>query len=420
MTTPASLAGARTSTLRRSDRLERLLIPATFVTCMGNSIQLTAAALLVLHAERTALSVGWLFIAVAIPQAVLSLFFGRLADRFDRRMLCIACDLTSAAAAFALPVWLLLGGSANVGAYLVNFFLAIVSVLFMPASNALIKERVRPERLGPFNANFEIATQAGTLLSAAVGGFLVQLYGVMPLFFFNAVTFVASAVLTAAVGRRPEHASVEEPATGHEPGAATLSTSRPPLARLGLLYAVGNVIITLSNTMLVVLVVEAFQQGAGVLGVVDALAGVGILIAAAAYKRVSTRVTNLPIAFAGYLGCAAIIALEPFNVLMLMVLIPLAGLSFGLARISARTLLLRAVDERRAGRVFGATNAFGLAFAAAATVGIAGLADQTHIRYGFFALSLLVVLTVVGAVAALRNPEAAYQGEPAAVLEPTT
>src|SRR6476620_9347028 len=90
----------------RIGRAERLLIPATFITSLGNNIQLIAAALLLVRAEQTMLAVGWLFIAVAAPQAVLSPFFGRVADRFDRRTLWVCCDLAGALAALALPIGL--------------------------------------------------------------------------------------------------------------------------------------------------------------------------------------------------------------------------------------------------------------------------------------------------------------------------
>jgi Major Facilitator Superfamily len=397
-----------------SSRAERLLVPAAFVTCLGNSVQLTATALLVLKAEGSTLAVGWLFIAVAIPQALLSLLFGRLADRFDRRTLCIICDLTSALAALALPLWLLLGGPANLAAYLASFALAAISALFVPASNALIKERIRQERLGPFNANFEIATQAGTLLSAAVGGFMIQFFDVKPLFFFNAATFLASAVCLLALGSRAGRSSVAH-------GDASLSvqptSSGAPLARLGLLYAVGNVVITVTNTILVVLVINVFHQGAGILGVADALAGIGIMFAAASYKRISARFANLPIVCAGYVGCAVLIALEPIGVATLLICIPLAGLTFGLARVAARTQLMTAVDESQAGRVFGATNAFGLAFAAAATVVISGLADHTEVPYAFVALGAFVALITAVTTATLRRPHARPQLVPLASAE---
>lgn len=406
-----------------SSRAERLLVPAAFVTCLGNSMQLTATALLVLKAEGSTLAVGWLFIAVAIPQALLSLLFGRVADRLDRRTLCIICDLTSALAALALPVWLLLGGPANTAAYLGSFALAAISALFMPASNALIKERVAREHLGPFNANFEIATQAGTLLSAAVGGFMIQFFGVMPLFFFNAATFVASAAcMTALGGRTARRAEIDvEMPSPAQPKRPTASGA--PLARLGLLYAVGNVVITVSNTVLVVLVINLFHQGAGILGITDALAGIGMLFAAACYKQISARFASLSIVCAGYVGCAVLMALEPVSVVSLLICIPLAGLTFGLARVAARTQLMTAVHETQAGRVFGATNAFGLAFAAAATVVIARIADQTQLSYAFLTLSLIVAATTLVTAATLRRPRPApimlpVAARDSALLEP--
>ncbi len=372
-------------------------MPATLITCLGNSIQLTAAALLVVQTEQTALAVGWVFIAVAIPQALLSLYFGRLADRFDRRTLCLVCDLVSAVIALALPLWLLLGGPTGMSVYMATFMLAIVSALFMPASNALIKERVPAQRLVRFNAKFEMATQAGTLLSTAVGGFMVQLFGAQPLFFFNAATYLASAAFWIAIGPRP--ATAERGLDG--PTTETVPV-RAPLARLGLLYALGNVIVTVNNTLIVVLVVQFFRQGPGVLGVVDSLAGVGALTAAALYPRIRGRSSDLRIAFGGYLGCATFIALQPqLGVVGMMGFLPAAALTFGLARIAARTMLMTAVTEDRVGRVFGATNAFGLAFSVAATLVVSGVVDRTREPYGAVTLALIVGVTALFTVAAL-------------------
>ena len=123
------------STTRRA---ERLLVPAAFVTALGNNVQLIAGALLMIRSDKTMLSVGLLFIAVAVPQAVLSPYFGRLADRHDRRRLWIGCDATSAVLALALPVWLTLGGAKAPGVYAANFALAVVAALFFPVSNAMI------------------------------------------------------------------------------------------------------------------------------------------------------------------------------------------------------------------------------------------------------------------------------------------
>lgn len=88
-----------------SRRAERLLVPAAFATALSNNVQLIVGALLVIREQQTMVAVGWLFIAVAGPQALLSPFFGRLADRFDRRTLWVGCDVVSAFTELLRWVW---------------------------------------------------------------------------------------------------------------------------------------------------------------------------------------------------------------------------------------------------------------------------------------------------------------------------
>ncbi len=382
---------------RVSRRAERLLLPATFITNLGNSIQLTAASIVMLQTAHSTLAVGWLFVAFSVPATLLSLVFGPLVDRFDRRTLCLLCDLTSAVVAAGLPLWLMLGGDPSMGIYTATFLLAAVGAMFVPASNALIKERVADGRLGPFNANFEIATQAGTLISTAIGGVLVQFYGAAPLFFFNAATFVASMVCFVLMGRRIGRADV----TG-APLPVAAAPVHAPIAKLGLLYALGQPIVVVVNTLIVVLLLQTYHQKAGVLGVADSLAGVGVIAAAALYKWAGPRFPNLRIALVGYVLCGTLLATEShFGVWVFMLLYPLQAMMFGTGRVAARTMLLHAVPESRAGRVFGATNSVGLAFSVAATIGISRLADRTSVQVGWIVLGTLVACTAVVAVALL-------------------
>src|SRR2546430_16947619 len=118
--------------VQRSKLTDRLLVPAGFITTAGNAFQITAAAILVFRAGNTTLSVGWLFIAVSIPQVALSVLFGRLADRVDRRALSVTADLVSAVCAMTLPVWLWLGGAATLGPDPANLLQAGPAAQCMP------------------------------------------------------------------------------------------------------------------------------------------------------------------------------------------------------------------------------------------------------------------------------------------------
>ncbi|MEV6107889.1 MFS transporter [Streptomyces sp. NPDC051940] len=376
-------------------RAERLLAPAAFATALGNNVQLIAGALLMIREERTMMAVGWLFIAVAAPQAVLSPYFGRLADRFDRRRLWIGCDVMSAGLALALPLWLVSGGATGVGVYGANFALAVVAALFFPASGALIKERVPAAKLRRFNASYEMATQAGMLLSATVGGLAVQAFGAVPLLVFNAVTFGVSAVCVAAVGRKPSTVGASRAVPVQAEGTRTAEV---PMLRVILLYAQGSVVVTVFNALLPKFVLGELGHGPGAFGAVDALGSLGFLAATAAYRWAARRHPDLRIAIAGFLVTDVFLVLQPhFGLAGLFVGVPLGAFLFGQARIASRGLLLATVDEKGAGRAFGLANGLGLAATIAAMLLVAAITDHTDTRYGFAAIAALGAAATVGA-----------------------
>ena len=392
-----------TDTVERVTSRTRLLLPAAFITSLGNNIQLLGAALLLVRAQGSMLDVGWLFIAVAVPQAILSPYFGRLADRFDRRRLWVTCDVISAVAALALPVGLALGVSQQPLVYATNFILAIIAAQFTPASAALIRERVPAADLRPFNAHYEIALQSGMLLSASLGGVALQYFGPQPLFTFNALTFALSATLVLAVGARHFNALPE--ATKHDSHpAASPTTAGPgglPLAPLALLFGQGLVVVTVFNALLPVLLIGEWHRGPAVLGVVDAVGGVGFLLAAAVYRRSAARLGDLRLATGGFLVCSGLLVFQPlFGVPALMALVLLGAFLFGQARIATRSLLMTSVDESRVGHAFGIANGYGLAATIVVMLIASLVTGHTDTRYGFAVLALLSILAA--AFAALR------------------
>ncbi|MEY9871038.1 MFS family permease [Streptacidiphilus sp. MAP12-33] len=379
-------------------RTERLLLGAAFATALGNNVQLISGALLMIRQEHTMLAVGWLFIAVALPQALLSPFFGRVADRFDRRRLWVACDACSAALALALPLWLWAGGSTALGVYAANFALALVSALFLPVSSALVKERVEGARLRGFNGGFETATQAGMLLSATVGGLAVQRFGAPPLLVLNAATFAASAFCAVLVGARsPLPTATDAPA----PAPATPPTTLPAslsLRRVIVLYAQGSVVVTVFNALLPTFVLAELHRGAGTFGGIDALGSLGFLLAAACYRRVARRHRDLRIALAGFLACNVLMVMQGlFGVLGLVLLVPFGAFVFGQARIASRNLLMAAAGTDTVGRAFGLANAGGLAATTVAMLVVATVTDHSDARYGFATTALLGALATLSA-----------------------
>ncbi|TKK83502.1 MFS transporter [Kribbella jiaozuonensis] len=400
----------------------RLLLPAAFITSLGNNVQLLGAALLLVRAHGSMLDVGWLFIAVAVPQAVLSPYFGRLADRFDRRRLWVLCDVISALAALALPVGLALGVAQQPLVYATNFALAIIAAQFTPASAALIRERVPTENLRPFNAHYEIALQSGMLLSASLGGIALQYFGPQPLFTFNALTFALSAALVLAVGEKRPRGHVEEvlpQATKRLPQAAPTAAvpDRIPLVPLAVLLGQGLVVVTVFNALLPVLLIGEWQRGPAVLGVVDAVGGAGFLLAAAVYRRSAGWFGDLKLATGGFLVCSGLLVLQPlFGVPALMGLVLLGAFLFGQARIATRSLLMTSVDESRVGHAFGIANGYGLAATIVVMLIASIVTGHSDTRYGFAVLALISILSAAFATTWISKASKEPQPEVTALI----
>src|SRR5262249_55715841 len=158
-------------------------------------------------------------------------------------------------------VWLMLGGPITLGSDLANFVLACTAALFMPANNALVKERIRDDRIGLYSSRIEMANNAGMLLASSSAGFLIVAFGPKPLLVFNSLTFVASAFLTYAVGKLSSQAkAVTEAEDDSTTGATRAPRAHRPIRRLALLYTAGNANLMVSNVLLTVVILHTFHQ----------------------------------------------------------------------------------------------------------------------------------------------------------------
>lgn len=376
---------------RVSKRNENLILAASLVSTLGSGILTIANALIISESMGTAKAVGTLFILIALPQAFFSLLFGKLSDIYDRKKICIFTNIVNALIVMAVLAGINTFTNPSMVIFVCSFMLSMTTAMFFPANNAIIKDSVQSDRMAAFNARLEMAVQIGALTSVAIGGFLIQLIGVDFVFVLNAATFIISALLFYMLvlnGRDPVDPSGE---SLHVETTETASTQVVRKPWLMLLYGVGNIIVTVSNMLLVLLVIKHFASGAGVLGVVDALAGVGVAIAAAITPLLQKHFSLLKIVLFGYVANAAFIALQPqFSLIWLMVFFPLGAVCFGLARISCRTLMFNTIPSHYTGRFFGFSNAIGLTSAVILTYTIGGLVDSTNILAGYVALAIAV------------------------------
>lgn len=165
----------------------------------GTWMAQTVQAWLVYELTGSALALGTVFGAFAIPMIVLPFFGGVLADRLDRRK--VIWIMQSAATLLALTMAVLVATELIQvwHIFVISFISAIALAFDQPTRQAIIPDLVPRDELRPAVALNSAVFTGGAFIGPALAGFLVAQAG-LPLagaFFINAATFGAVIVAVA-------------------------------------------------------------------------------------------------------------------------------------------------------------------------------------------------------------------------------
>lgn len=114
-------------------------------------------------------AVGILMIFKIAPALLLGPLAGQIADRFNRKVIMIACDLVRAVLVLFLPF-----ASSIYQVYLITFLMEAFSLFFVPAKDASIPNVVKKEELSLANS-FSYATTQLTMLLGLTSGATILL-----------------------------------------------------------------------------------------------------------------------------------------------------------------------------------------------------------------------------------------------------
>jgi MFS family permease len=299
---------AATAALRH--RHFRRYSAGVLLSLTGNWVEAAAFGYVVLLLGGSAATLGLIGFLSTIPNLVLGLPAGVLADHFDRRKLLLLFQgINIAVAATLATLWatgtlsvLLMGILALVGGSL--------GALSFPAFQAMIASTVPQRDLESAVALNSLQLQLARFVGPAIAGFLLAAAGPTWVFGFNAVSFLA---VLAAVASLP-------PARGRVAGAA-LAAGRSLREALGYVFGQRSI----ASLMVLMLFAGMFgtppvafmipglvrfqlEAGAGTLGVLFSLVGLGSVLGSFALLRLSGRPNKGEPALVCYFLCAAAIA----------------------------------------------------------------------------------------------------------------
>src|SRR5262245_33555076 len=208
----------------------RYLWTAQLVSTIGSSLTDLAAGILVFQKTQSALAVGLMLMATAIPSLVVGLVAGVFVDRFSRKKIMIASDLIRAGLVASIPFLIQID---ILFLYVIVILASSVKQFFDPAEQSVLPDVATEEELAAANAFLSISSFGSTAIGFAAAGFLASTGEIAIAFYADAVTFILSAVCVAAVKIAPmvveEDTSIKAVVTNLQSGIGLLV--RTPILR---------------------------------------------------------------------------------------------------------------------------------------------------------------------------------------------
>ena len=393
---------------RRSDTRPRAAVRRI---ALARAVSFTggAAAFMALNYEiyRLTDSAGWLAASLFLTFGVVGLagpVAGLLGDRFDRRKVMIASDLTAGGVFLAM-------GFAHSPAALVAlaFAAAVAETPFRAASTAAIPSLVEDQALlGWANGLISMGTSAGILVGPFVGGVLVGVFDAQAVFLANAVSFVLSAALVMTVrGRFREEPPVADDHRGIGAGFRIMFADRILRA---LAFAWGAIVLGGGVSIVAdVPLATLFNVGAAGYGAMIACWGAGSILGGLAGRKVTER--NEPFVLVGAtalcaVGTAAVAVSPVFWPVNVAILV--AGFGDASLGVANQSMFQRRTPDSVRARVLAAQDAL-IQITMAVSFAVAGLVVALVGARGAYLIGGATALVAVGLLLPVRRWAAAEQ-----------
>jgi len=408
----------RLNLLRRAPDF-RLLFLASAGSAFGTYLAAVALTLHVFGLTGSGTWVAALLVADFLPIVVIGLVLGPLIDRFQRRRLMIAADVTRAAVFCVLPF--VSTPAAIVGLAAVA---GIATGFFRPAVYAGVPNLVADdEDLIEANSLLTGVENLAWVVGPVVAGALVASVGSDPAYWINAATFGFSALLVIRIPARRLQ-SEESLSRGHwrdVRDGISLVLRAPQLRTVLFVWNVviiGNAAVNVAE---VVFAQESLGAGSTGFGVLVASSGVGLTLGSFATPIFMGslglhRLYVLSVVLMG-LGWGAA-AMAP-SLWVAVPLVVVATVGNGMAIVCNQVLIQRGAPDRLRGRAIAVLMSSTYATMAVA-MGVAGVLVNALGGRAVWALAGIVYL--VGALVALaltrRLPVSTFDRRPPPEVEP--
>ena len=332
----------------------RILYPASALSNIGSWAQRVAQDWLVLELTGSPQILGIVTGLQFAPTLFLSLYAGKLADKFDKRKLLYLTNLGAGLASAWLGILIVTGVVQIWHVYIAALAIGVFSALDAPVRTSFSSELVGKTDLANAvslnSANFNV----GRLVGPALSGFLILLFGTGPSFLINSLTYVVMIAALSMLNADELHLNKSDEVGGRIRDAVAFIRSRLDITMLmltvffsatfGLNYQIFNALMA----------TQEFNKGPAEFGGLGTFLAVGSLSGALIAARLeSWRVPRRIMAGATLFGLFLVALSFAPTYEFYSFLLPFGGAVALMTLVSANSYVQTNVSSNLRGRVMG-------------------------------------------------------------------
>ncbi|MBP6187023.1 MAG: MFS transporter [Rhodoluna sp.] len=332
----------------------RILYPASALSNIGSWAQRVAQDWLVLELTGSPQILGIVTGLQFAPTLFLSLYAGKLADKFDKRKLLYLTNLGAGLASAWLGILIITGVVQIWHVYIAALAIGVFSALDAPVRTSFSSELVGKTDLANAvslnSANFNV----GRLVGPALSGFLILLFGTGPSFLINSLTYVVMIAALTMLNADELHLNKSDEVGGRIRDAVAFIRSRLDITMLmltvffsatfGLNYQIFNALMA----------TQEFNKGPAEFGGLGTFLAVGSLSGALIAARLeSWRVPRRIMAGATLFGLFLVTLSFAPTYELYSFLLPFGGAVALMTLVSANSYVQTNVSSNLRGRVMG-------------------------------------------------------------------
>ncbi|MEU4768085.1 MFS transporter [Actinosynnema sp. NPDC023794] len=242
--------------------------------------------------QASAAQLGLLGAARTLPFLLFALPVGALLDRMRRRPVMVASDFTRAALLASIPLAYAFDALTMWHLFVVVALVGALTVFFDVAYQSFLPALVDRPLLTEANAKLTTTRSAAEVVGPGAAGWLVGVAGAANTLVIDSVSYLFSGLLC----RRIRHEEPTAPAGGakrslrREIGEGLLFVLRHPvLGRIAACAGLTNLASSIGTVLLPLYMIRSLGYSPGLVGLVLAIAGLGLVLGAVIASRLAGR-----------------------------------------------------------------------------------------------------------------------------------